>query len=148
MNIVIIGAKDRDTSDDIADVSKLLDLLEQKYGEFTVVSMMGHMGIGKIVKTACDRAVGQREHRFPFCEADIRVYAKGLTKDQMAQLYTARNATLFEIGDEFYSFPHPQRRAVIDELIEKRVMPAGRPYQVFHCGDDIQLAPRAPKNQG
>lgn len=139
MNIVIVGAKDRDSVDDQADVLALLNLLEAKYGVFTVITMMSHTGIGKLVKAEANVPKNGRKYRFPFCEADVRVHANDLSRDAMAQIYTARNAMLFEIGDMFYSFPHPQRRAVIDELIDKRVMPANRPYRVFQPGDPIEV---------
>ena len=139
MTIVIAGAKDRSSKDDAADVAALLNLLEAKYGVFTVLTMMGHTGIGKLVKNESCVPTEGRKHRFPFCEADIRVYASDLSKDAMAQLYTARNAMLFEAGDMFFSFPHPQRRAVIDELIDKRVIPANRPYRIFLPGDVIEV---------
>ena len=139
MNIVIVGAKDRDSKDDIADVGILLDKLELKYGVFTVLSVMSHCGIGAVVKRLCSAGAGPRKHRFPFVDADVRVYANDLNKTDMSQLYRSRNAMLYEAGDLFFSFPHPQRRAVIDELIEKRVVPNGRPYRVFLPGDDIGI---------
>lgn len=141
MNIVIVGAKDRESTDDVSDVAALLDKLEAKYGVFTVLTIMCHAGVGKIVKNLCSVPHKGRKYRFPFCEADVRVYAHGLNRDDMVALYTARNAMLFEAGDIFFSFPHPQRRSVIDELIDKRVTPAKRPYRIFQPGDDIVIEP-------
>ena len=140
MKIVIVGAKDRESEDDRLDVAALLDALEVKYHNFTVVTVMSHTGIGKLVKNFCSAPKDGRKHRFAFCEADVRVYANDLNREDMAQLYTARNAMLFEIGDLFFGFPHPQRRAVVDELFSKRVEPNNRPHRIFLPGDDITIS--------
>jgi hypothetical protein len=139
MKIVIVGAKDRDSADDLRDVSELLDKLEERYQSFTVLTVMSHFGIGKLVKELCGKATPSKLHRFPFVEADIHVYANDLGRDDMVQLYMGRNAMLMELGDIFYHFPHPQRRSVVDELFANRVIPASRPHKSFLPGDDIEL---------
>jgi hypothetical protein len=141
VNIVIVGAKDRNSVDDGNDVETLIGLLGKQYGTFTAITAMTHVGIGAIVKRICGSVTPERPSRIPLVEADVRIFAHNLSQETMTQFYLIRNAMLFEAGDLFYSFPHPQRRNVIDELMNKRVIPAGRPHRIFLPGDLIETEP-------
>jgi hypothetical protein len=140
MNIVIVGAKERDTPADRELVNELLDELHKKYPGMLVVTMATHMGIGKFVHEKClERTPGKNEHKFQLCEVDTRILAKYLSKSEVAEIYLSRNATLFELGNMFYYFASASRRGTIEELLDNRVIPSGRPFKVFLPDDPISL---------
>lgn len=136
---MIVGAKERDTDEDRALVGDLMEKAAVYYPGCLFITMLTQVGVGKFVKEKCLEKDGRGDFKFQFVACDVRLFAKNLSKAESAQIYIARNATVFELGQVFYYFASEDRRGTMENLIMDRVAPAGLPYKVLLPGDPIEL---------
>ena len=78
----------------------------------------------------------QNNFRYSLIECDVRIYARGMSKPDLAQVYLARNATPFELSDILIYLASEDRRGTMEELLE-RFLNAHRPAIVLHPGDPL-----------
>jgi hypothetical protein len=136
MRIAIVGAKERDTEEDRQLVAALMDKITAEAPYTVFVAMMTHTGVGRFVKdkALCKDADGRYGHRMVECS--VRVFAKGMSKSELVELYLARNATPFELSDMLIYLASEDRRGTCEELLE-RFEKANRPVLVMHPGDPV-----------
>jgi hypothetical protein len=138
MNCVVIGAKDRNTPEDRVLVDELLDKLSDMYPNAIFVTMLTHTGVGRFVKEKCLQKYPDGRFRFQLIACDFRLYAVGLSQSELAQIYLARNASPFELGDCFCYFASQNRKGTMEALVE-RAQKSGRPFRVFLPSEKITL---------
>ncbi len=138
MNVVIVGAKDRNTEEDKELVHRLMDAAAKHYPNCVFVTMLTHVGVGKFVKEHCLEKGPHNGFRYQLIECAMRLFAQRFSKNELSAIYIARNATVHELGDVFYYFACPERRGTMEELIE-RAERDGRPCRVMLPGEDFQL---------
>ena len=136
MKVVIVGARKRSEREDEPIVNKLMDDLLNRYPSLTIVATSCDRGVGKILKNRClPLGTKNPKAQFKFVEITIRVYsAEELTKAELAETFSARNAMLQEIGEEFHVFVEEEPRGNMLDLIE-RVNRAGGPIAVYKKGE-------------
>jgi hypothetical protein len=138
MNIVICGAKERNTEEDKRKVQELMNRAVVQYPNCVFVTILTHMGIGRFVKEACLEKGPGGQFRFQLIECSVRLYATQLSKSEVQQIYIARNATVFELADITYYFANRDRRGTLEDLVE-RLQKENRPCRVLLPGDPVEL---------
>lgn len=128
MIAVVVGDIDRSSNDDRISVLSVMDELRNTYRDLTIVSAACERGIGHIVRSRCLKNKDNPE--FGFVEVDIKPWAR-LSKARLTQIYTARNATLLELGEEFHIFSTGWTQGHIADLI-KRVKDKNLPLVIYH----------------
>ena len=136
MNVVIVGAWNRSEAEDTEVVNKLLDMLAQAYPKLYVITTGCDRSIGKIVKARCMPRTRQLRGEFDFVEIAIRIYCDQPPKAKLAEIWTARNGMLAELGEEFHLFMSQDQNpsAWLPDLYN-RVKALGRPYAVYMPGE-------------
>ena len=139
MKVVIVGSRNRSEMQDEPLVHKLVDSLIEKYPYLKVVSTSCDRGVGKIIKNKC-LPLGEKNPKatFRFVEITLRIYlldGEELAKSEFAELFTARNATLNEIGEEFHILLDGEPRGTMADLL-KRVKGRGAPYALYSPSDN------------
>jgi predicted RNase H-related nuclease YkuK (DUF458 family) len=115
MFLVVVGARERKSPIDEAQVVEVLNRLKTKYGTtMMVTSVACDQGIGSFVKKRCL----QNTTDFAFLEITQRIYAD-LPRSRMIQVFIARNAILAELGDEFHIFVDPNHHGTMEDLIKR-----------------------------
>lgn len=117
MNVVIIGARDREESTkDELKVQQILDDLRTTHGQrLDVISAGCDKGIGKYVKSHCER-----DPRIRFIEIRASFHGSDFKRMTFTQVFSARNAALKELGDEFHLFLDSSSnsgKGIIDALV-------------------------------
>ena len=138
MNVVIVGAKNRDTQEDKDQVLKLLDEAAKHYPNCVFVTMLTHVGVGKFVKERCLEKGARNGFRYQLIECATRLFCQQFSKNELSAIYIARNATVHELGDVFYYFAAEDRRGTMEDLIE-RAERSGRPCCVMLPGEEFKL---------
>ena len=137
MKVAIVGAKERDTEEDRRVVDKLIEQIAAEAPHTVFVTMMTHLGVGKFVKDKILlRDPGDGHYLYSMIECSVRVYARGMAKPDLVQIYLARNATPFEMSDMLIYLASEDRRGTCEELLE-RFEKSGRPTLVLGPGDPI-----------
>jgi hypothetical protein len=122
MNIVIVGARERKmvtkdsrepTAEDKQLVEDLLKNLSKRHGRrLHAISVGCDRGIGKTVRDFCIA------NKIIFTENRMKLEGEDIPKSTFIQVFLARNASLLELGDEFYIFKGPYESGIIESLIE------------------------------
>lgn len=139
MKVVIVGARKRSEAEDEPLVNKLVDGLIKKYPMLRVVSASCDRGVGKIVKSKClpDNMGPKPPAQFNFIEIHVRPYLvdSEFTAAEFADIFTARNAMLAEIGEEFHLFVEEDgpRGMMLD--LYNRVKSRNAPCAIYKPGD-------------
>lgn len=139
MRIVIVGAKERNTDEDRKLVEELIDLCAVTYSNPMFITMLTFDGVGSFVKQKCLQKDSLGRYKHQLAECIVKLYASNQSKAEAAAIYLARNAPCFELGDIFYYFASADRRGSIEVMIEKQLIPSGRPYKIFMPGDPVTL---------
>jgi hypothetical protein len=139
VNVVIVGAKERNTEADRAVVCKLLELATATYSDVMFVTMWTHTSVGQFVKEEALKKDSHNQFRHQFIDLNLRIYARDVPNAQFVNYYIARNATLFELGDVFIYLANTKRQGTLEDLIQNRVIPSGRPYVVLLPGEPASL---------
>ena len=132
----MVGAKERDTEEDRLLVEKLVEQISSEAPHTVFVGMMTHIGVGRFLKDKILRRDGNGSFSFSMIECSVRVFARGMSKSDLVQIYLARNATPFEISDMLIYLASEDRRGTCEELLE-RFHHAGRPVLVLMPGDPL-----------
>ena len=139
MKVVIVGARKRSEAEDEPLVNRLLDGLIKKYPMLRIVSASCDRGVGKIVKSKClpDNIGPKPPAQFNFIEIHVRPYLvdSEFTAAEFADIFTARNAMLVELGEEFHLFVEEDgpRGMMLD--LYNRVRSRNLPYAIYKPGD-------------
>lgn len=139
MKVVLMGARKRSEAADEPLINALVDQLIYQYPTLKIVSTGCDRGIGKIIKNKC-LPLGEKhaKAKFDFVEVAVRVYTKEgseLTKSEFAEIFSARNAYMNEIGEEFHLFIDGQDpRGMMGDMFQ-RVKQRGAPYALYRPGD-------------
>lgn len=150
MKVVIVGARKRSEAEDEPLVNKLLDALIKKYAMLRVISASCDRGVGKIVKSRClpENMGPKPPAQFNFIEIHVRPYLVDteFTAAEFADIFTARNAMLEEIGEEFHLFVEEDGpRGMMLDLFQ-RVRRRNAPYAIYKPGEKVikeaQINPR------
>jgi hypothetical protein len=128
MIAVVVGDIDRSSKDDRTEVLFVMEELRNTYRDLTIVSAACERGVGHIVRSHCLK--NPKNPEFGFVEVDIKPWAR-LSKPRLTQIYTARNATLLEIGEEFHIFTSGWTQGHVADLI-KRVKDKNLPLVIYH----------------
>jgi hypothetical protein len=136
MRVLIVGAKERDTDEDRRLVAELMDRISAEAPYTLFVSMMTHTGVGRFVKDKALQKSGEGRYAHRMIDCSQRIFAKGLAKSELVELYLARNATPFESSDMLIYLASEDRRGTCEELLE-RFQKANRPVLVMRPGDPI-----------
>lgn len=138
MRVAIIGAKDRETKDDQKLVDELIDrVAAAAFDVRFVCTNSWQVGIGQFVRTKCtEKENGVFKHQVIIF--DVRTYTHHLSRQEMAEVYLARNAAILQYADVLYYFSGDERKGTAEDLCEK-MQAAGRPVKVFAPGDPITL---------
>jgi hypothetical protein len=136
MTIVVVGAKERNTPEDEKQVGELIEQLAVEYANPLLVTLLTHTGVGRFVKSKCLERRADGNFRFQLIACDFRLYAVNLSQPELAQIYIARNASPFELGDAFCYFASLSRRGTMENMIA-RAQEQGRPFRVFLPGQPI-----------
>lgn len=138
MRVAIVGSKERNTTQDKELVEQLIDMVtDTTFDVRFVCTDSWQAGIGQFVRGKCTEKVrGEFKHQVIIY--DVRTYTSHLSRQEIADIYLARNAALFEISDVLYFFSGSDRRGTIEDLVEK-MQAAGRPVKVFMPGDKVSL---------
>lgn len=94
------------------------------------VTMMTHAGVGRFVKDICLLKDDFGRTRYMMVECAVRIYAQGMSKNDMAQIYLARNATPAEMADMLIYLASEDRRGTCEDLL-LRFQQSGRPVLVL-----------------
>lgn len=136
MKIAIVGAKERDTQEDRRLVERIIEQVAAESPHTVFVGMMTHLGVGSYVKDKCLEKDTLGRYRFSMIECSVRVFARGLSKPDLSQIYLARNATPAELADMMIYLASEDRRGTCEDLLE-RFEKAGRPVLVLGPSDDL-----------
>ena len=136
MNILIVGARERDTEEDRQTVCTLMDRLDAEAPRSTFVSMLTHTGVGRFVKEKCLERDDQGSFRFSFIEFSTRVYSHSQSKSDLSKLYLARNASPFEYGDVLIYLASEDRRGTMEDMLD-RFLDAHRPVIILRPGEQL-----------
>jgi hypothetical protein len=135
----MLGAKERDTDEDRELVQTLMQMCRKKYGHCMFVSLDQQMGVGQFLRQLCQEKDSHNRYVHQLILCGTRLFAVDLPKAELVPIFMARNATLFELGDVFIYLANEERRGTIEELIQDRVKPSGRPYVVLEPGDAARI---------
>lgn len=136
MKIAIVGAKERDTDEDRVLVSALMEQIVAEAPHTVFVAALTHMGVGRYVKEKAIEQDTDGHYKFALIECSVRIFAQGLSKSDLAQIYLARNGTPYELSDMLIYLAAEDRRGTCEELLERFVQ-AGRPTLILMPGDPI-----------
>lgn len=139
MKVVLMGAKERETDKDRELVCEAMEKLSALYPGILMIALMTHMGVGKFVRDKCLEKDAAGNFKYQLIECSVRLYARHLSKAETAEIFIARNASAFEMGDILVYFAHPSRRGTTEDMLE-RFKAAGRPYKVFLPGEPVDFA--------
>lgn len=137
MKVVIVGAKERDTIEDRDLVCRLVEKIAAEAPRTIFVGSMTHVGVGRFLKDKClehDPVSGR--YRYVLVDCSVRVFAQGLSKADMSQIFLARNATPLEIGDLLIYLASEDRRGTCEDLVD-RFVKAGRPVVILAPGEPL-----------
>ena len=145
MRVTIVGSKERSSTQDKEMVEQLIDMVsDSTFDVRFVCTDSWQIGVGQFVRTKCTEKVrGEFKHQVIIY--DVRTYTSHLTKQEIADIYLARNAALFKISDVLYFFSGSDRRGTIEDLVDQMVA-AGRPVKVFMPGDKLALIGEGSKS--
>jgi hypothetical protein len=139
MRICIIGAKERDTTADGEYVVELMRAIKARTPSVIFVTMLTHLGIGKYMRDACAvKNPVTNKLEFALIDSTVRIFATGLSRSELAQIFMARNATPYELSDMLYYLASEERRGPMEDLLQ-RFIDGGRPYKVLGPGQPIEL---------
>jgi hypothetical protein len=94
-------------------VDELLRNLWKQYGtRFYAVSVGCDKGIGKFVREFCIT------NKIIFAENRMKLEGDNIPRSVFVQVFLARNASLLELGDEFYIFKGPYESGIVEAIIE------------------------------
>lgn len=136
MNICIVGARERDTGEDRQLVGQLVEQIAAEAPHSTFISTLTHVGVGLFVKDKCLEKDVNNNYRFAFIECQVRMYARGLSRSDLSQIYLARNASPFEMSDVLIYLASEDRRGTMEELLE-RFQRAARPFLILGAGEPL-----------
>jgi hypothetical protein len=138
MKIAVVGSKERCSEEDRVLVESLIEQVAQRnFDAVFICTDSWNRGIGEFVRKKCVEKV-QGEFIYQVILVDLRTYWKHRSRDEVAQVYRARNASLYEMADMLYYFAGSERKSAIDDLVT-RMQESGRPVKVFYPGDPISL---------
>jgi len=144
MNIAIVGARERKIQSDVAAVQTLLKLLKSRYPALTIITCATDIGIGKYVKDACLVRRGEF-YTYSMKEVIVKAYpSREFSKTEYAEMFIARNASVYEQMDQLYYFATAERRGTFEDLVVRCTDVDGekggsRPYKVLLPGDEVTL---------
>lgn len=139
MMVVIMGAWNREERSDNELVNKIVDDLGRRYQQSLVIITAGcDRGVGKIIKNRLmPKSKSEQQGEYGFIEVGTRIFIEDVPKTMLAAIFTARNATVFELGDEFHLLMGKDQKGHIQDLFE-RVTRSGQPYAVYRFGKDSE----------
>jgi len=114
MNVVIDGARERpETPKDKQEVEELIRTLSKNYGRsLHIVSVGCDKGIGKFAREFCIA------HGIIFTEIRAKLEGLDIPRTFFVHVFQSRNASLLELGDEFYVFRGPNENGIIEGIIQ------------------------------
>ena len=90
------------------------------------MTTLTHIGVGMFVRQKCMERDHNDQPRYALIECTVRVFARSLSKSELAQIYLARNATPFETSDIMIYLASEDRRGTMEDMLE-RFQRAARP---------------------
>ena len=127
MYTVLVGDLNLDSPAYQKLVESLIAALKARYSDLVIISAACENGIGKFVR---DRCISNKSNAdVSFVEISLHVWAR-LERSKLAQVYMGRNASLLELGDEFYIISNGKRTGHIADLIT-RVRGGKAPLALF-----------------
>ena len=138
MNIVIVGAHNRISSDDRKLVSDLIDGLAEKYSSCLFVTTAHSEGVGKYVREKCLERNVRNEYKYQLAVVNVQLFVSKRSREEVAAIYQTRNATLLELGDVYYYLASDSRTGMMETLINSAEA-LGRPVKVLLPGDPLEL---------
>jgi len=114
MNVVLVGARERkENVKDKQIVEDLLRSLWKQYGaRLYAVSVGCDKGVGKFVREFC------MSNKIIFAENRMKLEGDNIPRSVFVQVFLARNASLLELGDEFYIFKGPYESGIVEAIIK------------------------------
>jgi hypothetical protein len=142
MNIVIVGARERNDSEtDKEVVEGLIRKSAGTYGRrLNVISVGCDKGVGKIAREFCI------QNEIIFVECRMKLEGKDIPRSFFVHVFQARNPALVMLGDYFHIFKGPNENGIVESVVNLAVEKVGA-ERVFIYAPDIVAAvhPEAPK---
>jgi len=145
MKVVLMGARKRSEAADEPLINTLIDQLISQYPNLKIISTGCDRGIGKLIKNKC-LPLGEKHAKatFRFVEIAVRIYllpGEEFTKSEFAELFSARNAYMDEVGEEFHLFIDGQEPRGMMADMYQRVRRRAAPHALYRPGEKLVKRP-------
>lgn len=141
MNIVIVGARERNDSDtDKEVVESLIRKSAGTYGRrLNVISVGCDKGVGKIAREFCI------QNEIIFVECRMKLEGKDIPRSFFVHVFQARNPALVMLGDYFHVFKGPNENGIVESVVNLAVEKVGSERVFIYTGTAEAIHPEAPK---